>query len=748
MLQEDVSQMESKQPAEVSDAELAQAWAAGDERAFEQIVVRHTPRVFNRCRLALGVADADDATQAVFLVLARRREQAASSPLLVAWLMTVANQVVRNAWRNRQRRRNAEASPLLASSALVPQDEEPLTAHLAACLAELSAAEREAVTLHHLAGCTLAEVGAQTGAGISTVHARVQRGVERLRQLLTRRGVALSASAIVACLASAAQAAVPPEATEHLRELATAGGGTGSTAVPSARALSWSRRRSSVMSRIAIAAGLLLIGGAVTHHLISAENQPLPAPAGAQPEESKPQFPDVWATLRIADGGRILAGIRGQPEGTLIVGAAASAELADLRGAAVARRIDFESKVPLPPGAPALRASDFCGAVRCAAADSPLMRRLRDGFTGPTPWLGVQPEGDGFGYWATSGRGRMTCHAGRLDFALPAAVEAPVAVRAALALAPDDGAVADFAGYAGDFRYLHGRFTFAADGLQLHVENASRDDAIASGQQVAAVPTGAAALPEPALDRRLFDAVPVGAICAFAVATRPGSVAAQQLALTSMMIFTPNREGGKVTWPVVQQALERWIQRIDGTLVGWIEPGAPLPLLTLRIAMTEAEATGGLRACGLTLAADGTAAVPCGPLMLSVGWRDGALCATTNPAGIAAIDQHGGFTTHPEAVRSLAALPAYPITACAILRSAALVDTLSPYLAMIDLGITPKAMHDYRASLAAAQAFSVISGAGIDGRAVVDARGSLLLAAALYMTAHGEQIAQMFHMAN
>src|SRR4051812_9644772 len=93
-----------------SDVELARAWAGGDERSYETIVARYAPLVYARCRRSLGAADADDATQAVFLVLARRRAQAAASPALVAWLMRVAANVVRNARRDQHRRRRAEGA--------------------------------------------------------------------------------------------------------------------------------------------------------------------------------------------------------------------------------------------------------------------------------------------------------------------------------------------------------------------------------------------------------------------------------------------------------------------------------------------------------------------------------------------------------------------------------------------------------------------------------------------------------------
>lgn len=141
--------------AEPTDANLAHAWAAGDERAYDAIVVRYAPLIFGRCRRALGETDADDATQAVFLILAQKREQAAASPVLAAWLMTVASNVVRNAWRDHQRRRQAEQSvPPLEPSASEPSMPD-IKEHLDACLEELPAKEREVVLLHHLAAMAL-----------------------------------------------------------------------------------------------------------------------------------------------------------------------------------------------------------------------------------------------------------------------------------------------------------------------------------------------------------------------------------------------------------------------------------------------------------------------------------------------------------------------------------------------------------------------------------------------------------------
>src|SRR5437588_6230325 len=88
------------------DAELVTRFAQRrDEAAFEEIVRRHGPLVWALCRSALQTADAEDAFQATFVVLARRAAHIRKPASLACWLSGVARRVIRQARRQVARRR-------------------------------------------------------------------------------------------------------------------------------------------------------------------------------------------------------------------------------------------------------------------------------------------------------------------------------------------------------------------------------------------------------------------------------------------------------------------------------------------------------------------------------------------------------------------------------------------------------------------------------------------------------------------
>src|SRR5262245_12821789 len=111
---------------DVSDARLLARFAGDqDEDAFEELFRRHGPMVLGVCRRVLGnAADAEDAFQATWLVLARKASSLHERGSVGNWLFGVAQRTALCARRARTRRQVHEAQvPLRPATTAEPGSE-------------------------------------------------------------------------------------------------------------------------------------------------------------------------------------------------------------------------------------------------------------------------------------------------------------------------------------------------------------------------------------------------------------------------------------------------------------------------------------------------------------------------------------------------------------------------------------------------------------------------------------------------
>lgn len=198
-----------------TDAELLARYAAGRSEAdFRALVDRHVRAVYSACRRRLGGngPDAEEACQAVFVILARRapRLRLRARESLLGWLLAAARYVALNRLRDRKLReqREMEAAQMRQLRGIDPAWREA-RGLVDEAMDALPGKERLALQLHYLGGMTLKEVAASTGAGESTVQLRLRQGLARLRDRLRRRGVLISSVALASALSADALAAVP-----------------------------------------------------------------------------------------------------------------------------------------------------------------------------------------------------------------------------------------------------------------------------------------------------------------------------------------------------------------------------------------------------------------------------------------------------------------------------------------------------------------------------------------------------------
>ncbi len=218
------------QPDGAADADLLRRFVtSGDEHAFAALLERHGPMVLGVCRRILREPhDADDAFQATFLVLARKARSVTRPELLAGWLYRVAYRTALRAQLEaaRRHRHEREAGAMPRSDATSAAEWADIRPVLDEEIDRLPEKFRLPVVLCYLEGVTNDEAARRLGCPPGTIVSRLATARQRLRARLTRRGVTLSASALVPLLAENASATVPTEllaATARAAGLAAAG---------------------------------------------------------------------------------------------------------------------------------------------------------------------------------------------------------------------------------------------------------------------------------------------------------------------------------------------------------------------------------------------------------------------------------------------------------------------------------------------------------------------------------------------
>lgn len=251
----------------VPDTELLGRYlAANDQSAFAALVGRHGAMVLAVSRSVLGNgADAEDAFQAAFLILARKAHAIRRQEGLAGWLQSVAYRVALKARASRARRRAREARaavPLVAASVGDDLTWGELRGILHAELAGLPEHFRGPLVLCYLEGLTQDEAARRLGWTAATLKGRLQRGRDILRRRLERRGVALSAVLGATLAAQTLAASVSAALVEQTLRLVGEAAPAASAALALARGTlrpALSARRA-LLTAVVLAAGLL-VGG-------------------------------------------------------------------------------------------------------------------------------------------------------------------------------------------------------------------------------------------------------------------------------------------------------------------------------------------------------------------------------------------------------------------------------------------------------------------------------------------------------
>jgi RNA polymerase sigma factor (sigma-70 family) len=180
-------------PDPIGDADLVGRFnASRDQAAFAEIVQRHGPLVWAICRSSLNAADADDAFQATFLVLARKAKSIRKPASLACWLSGVARRTVHSVRGKSDHRREVALDADIVAHPSADAESDEQRAVLADELERLPDKYRLPTLLCYYQGLTNEEAARRLGWPHGTVCGRLARARELLRTRLARRGIGLT----------------------------------------------------------------------------------------------------------------------------------------------------------------------------------------------------------------------------------------------------------------------------------------------------------------------------------------------------------------------------------------------------------------------------------------------------------------------------------------------------------------------------------------------------------------------------
>jgi RNA polymerase sigma factor (sigma-70 family) len=278
---------------ELPDVQLLRAFVVSrGEDAFEELVRRYGPMVFATCRRLLGNShDAEDAFQAVFLVLARKA-QTVRGENLAAWLYTVAVRTARGVRIMRDRRRKHTRSSQLTGNgqqseraASLSPETCLLTTELASVideeLARLPDHYREAVVLCELRGLSRKQAASALGIPEGTLSSRLAAAKRKLAANLSARGLAAPAVLALALAPASVSAQLVRSAVAVARGVAAPVVNAAASAVVKAMLFDQ-------LKAVTLAAGILLsvvCGGLAMTSSGTGSEPPTNAPAPRNAEE-------------------------------------------------------------------------------------------------------------------------------------------------------------------------------------------------------------------------------------------------------------------------------------------------------------------------------------------------------------------------------------------------------------------------------------------------------------------------------
>jgi RNA polymerase sigma factor (sigma-70 family) len=303
---------------DANDMDLVREYATrNSEPAFETLVRRHVSLVYSvALRQAGNPAQAEEITQAVFLILARKAARLRPDTILAGWLHETARFASASFLRGESRRRRREQEAYMQSK-LQESSADPAWEQLAPLLDEaigqLGRADRNAVVLRFFQNKSAREIATALNVHESAAQKRLNRAVEKLRTHFLKRGVTVSADALTGALSVNSVHGAPAHLAASVMAVSAKGTAVSTSTLTlikgALKIMAWTKAKTAIV----VGVGVLLAVGTTTvviqyqHHLAARNDVSRAAWAYSGYGDPKSTMMSFLHAIRQADGEEILA---------------------------------------------------------------------------------------------------------------------------------------------------------------------------------------------------------------------------------------------------------------------------------------------------------------------------------------------------------------------------------------------------------------------------------------------------------
>ena len=255
---------------DAQDMDLVREFARhNSEAAFTELVRRHIALVYSVARRCTGNdSDAQDVTQAVFIILARKAAGLRERTLLPGWLYETTRFTAARLLRTNARRQRREEEAYMQSTlneADTADVWEKLSPHLEAAMSKLAERDRALLVLRFYQNKSGPEAAALMGIREDAAHKRVSRALDKLRKFFTKRGVDSTAATIAETISANSVQAAPVALAKAVTAVALTKGAAASastlTLIKGAlKIMAWTKAKTAIIAGTVV----LLAAGTTT----------------------------------------------------------------------------------------------------------------------------------------------------------------------------------------------------------------------------------------------------------------------------------------------------------------------------------------------------------------------------------------------------------------------------------------------------------------------------------------------------